>query len=337
MRNEEQGVMGEMILNAYPPEDAPPLISDTCHSSPPVPGHLMTGRRIPYIRSAQLRDMNLTPMRAGNGIISILILCCFVASASPYPGDLTVSGPGTEIQVSGDEIDRLTSEYGLQVQVDGEQYTAIPLWRVVRLADPEKEYGPEDIITVSGETSLTIPFQAAYQSNGYLIAEIGDGLSLVLDSEGDTILKGRIDSVEVSETDDWELILSSGDITQTITRDAWDAMITQYQTEKSGAEDRLFSGVPIFRIFESQGILPGEGARLKITGQDGYSTEIPWDEIAGDGEYLLADRMNHEIMPEFIVLSDETGNTPAWPLMVIDPDFPGINSVGNVVEMTIIT
>lgn len=271
-----------------------------------------------------------------SGVIFILFLCCCVACVSSYSGDLKVSGPDGEISINAELIDELKSEHGVKVMVDGGDQIAVPLWRVVRLADSNKELGPGDIIEISADSTIQVPFQTAYKNVEYLMADIGNDLFFVLDTDGSTVSKGRVQSIDISTTEDWELVLSSGDEKKSITKDSWDELISQNYAEKTDKEGRVFSGVPIFWIFESQGIVPGEASRLKITGQDRYSVEIPWIEIAANQDYLLADQMNHESMPKFIVLSEETGNTPAWPLMVIDPQFPSINSVGNVAELSIL-
>lgn len=279
--------------------------------------------------------MKHSQISVGITLFFVILFYVPVLSAADDRG-VIVSGPDGTVGVDLTTINSLKSESGVSVPTDTGRVTGIPVWKILQLVDKKKTLGPGDIIEITGDNSMEIQFLAAYMNDDYLLADTANGLSLYISSDGTVTSKGRVTSIGISSTDDWTLTLITGDVTKKITKSDWESLVSQNKKEKTDSQNRIFSGIPIYKLFETQGLTPARGSLLKITGQDRYSIELPWDNILGNEDFLLADRMNQEIIPKFITLSAEFGNVPAWPLMVIDPDFPGNNSVGSVAELKIL-
>lgn len=268
-------------------------------------------------------------------VIFVSVLLCSSATAAA-DWSIPVTGPDGEITIDHAAIAGLLSDKGVTVSINGESKSGIPLWRVLRLADSNKALGPADIIEISGDSGIIIPFQTILKNDAYVLVETDTGPSLFVspDAKGSSVQK--VKSIGFRTTDDWVLTLISPGEKKEITRTIWNNLAGENRKERKLSSGDLYSGIPIFKLMESQGISPASESNLKVTGGDRYSVVIPWSDISGNADYLLADKMNGEIIPEFIDIGAESGATPAWPLMVIDPEFPGNNSVGNIAELEIL-
>ena len=265
-----------------------------------------------------------------------MIFFCGSITSCADDRSIQVSGPDGEVMVDNTTAGGLISEYGVPVQIGSEIKTGVPLWRILRLADKKKTLGPGDIIEITGDSEQKIPYQSAYKSNAYLLILSGEGPFLYVGPDTKYSSIKKVKSIETSSTDDWVLTLISQGTRKEVTRDIWKNLASMSRKEKTDNQNRIFSGIPIYTLFEYQGITPTQESKLIVTGQDGYSVEIPWTDLSDNAGYLLSDKMNKETLPKFIEISPEYGNTPAWPLMLIDPEFPGNNSVGNVVELKVL-
>ena len=128
---------------------------------------------------------------------------------------------------------------------------------------------------------------------------------------------------------------SGGD--KEVSKESWKDLALQHSGEKA-TETGVFSGITIPDLLSSQDISPGPGAKIKISGEDGYAVEIPWDKITGSSEYLIADQLDGSDLPKYLVgLFAPDWATPVWPLMHIDPEFPGNDSVGNIDTIEILS
>lgn len=272
---------------------------------------------------------------AGMMTLFLIFLCGSFTSAADGPS-IRVSGPDGEVMVVNTAIDSLISEYGIPVRIDAQSAAGVPLWRILRLADKNKTLGPGDIIEITGDSEQKIPFQSAYKNNAYLLVVTDEGPYLYVSPDTKYSSIKKVKSIDTSSTDDWVLTLISQGKKKEVTRDIWKNLANMSRKEKADNQNRVFSGIPIYTLFESQGITPTQESKLIVTGQDGYSVEIPWADVTGNAGYLLSDKVDNKNLPKFLEISSEYGNTPAWPLMLIDPEFPGNNSVGNVVEFKVL-
>jgi|GEM_PF-3312079 len=279
--------------------------------------------------------MKLDLIFTGITILFLIIISGTFANAAD-DWSMTISGPDGKLMVDKTKIDALIQEYGVSVKIEDESKTGVPLWRVLRLADLKKTLGPGDIIEIKGESEYKIPYPVVYKNNAYLLIVTDGGPYLYAGPDTRVLSMKGIRSFEISNTDDWILTLVSKGEKKEITREIWNDLIRESGKEKTDDKGRVFSGIPIYSLVEDHDIKPAIGSNLTITGQDQYSVEIPWTKISGNTDYLLADKMNGEILPKFIEISAEYGNTPSWPLILIDPDFPGVYSVGNVAEIKIL-
>lgn len=250
---------------------------------------------------------------------------------------ITLTGPDGEITVSPADLQSIIEKKGVATQIDGQSSMGAPLWRVTALADKGKTLGPGDIVHITGETTLDIPYPAIAKKDGYLIIDDTSGPDLVISSDlpGEGVKK--ITSIGISTTDEWILQLRSDGVNTEIPKEKWKELVLQYATEKETSAG-TFRGITLPDLFASQNIVPVKDTKVKITGQDGYSAEIPWETVAGNKDYLIADQLDGSDLPKYIVgLFAPDLPTPAWPLMHISPDFPGNDSVGNIDAIEILS
>ncbi len=250
---------------------------------------------------------------------------------------ITLTGPDGEISVSPADVQDIIEKKGVSVQIEGQDLKGAPLWRVLALADADKTLGPGDIVHITGETTAEIAYQKIGKNDGYLIIadKTGPYLHITPGLSGDQVKK--ITSIDTSTTDDWTLLIKSTGGSKEVSKELWKDLALQYPGEKA-TETGVFSGVTIPDLLASQDTSPGAGVKIKISGEDGYAVEIPWDKISGSSDYLIASQLDGSDLPKYLVgLFAPDWPTPAWPLMHIDPEFPGNDSVGNIDTIEILS
>ena len=268
------------------------------------------------------------------------ILCVLITGviAEDTAGwSISLTGPDGEISVSPADVQDIIEKKGVSVQIEGQDLIGAPLWRVLALADADKTLGPGDLVHITGDTTSDIAYQKLGKNDGYLIIADQTGPYLHISSglSGDGV--NKITSIDISTTDDWTLLLKSSGGNKKVSKDSWKDLALQYPGEKA-TETGVFSGITIPDLLSSQEISPVPGAKIKITGEDGYAVEIPWDKISGSSDYLIASQLDGSDLPKYLVgLFAPDWATPVWPLMHIDPEFPGNDSVGNIDTIEILS
>ncbi|HOJ96451.1 MAG TPA: hypothetical protein PK024_06405 [Methanospirillum sp.] len=268
-------------------------------------------------------------------IVCIALMTGIIIADSSW--SITLTGPDGEITVSPADLQSIIEKKGVATQINGQSSLGAPLWRVTALADKGKTLGPGDIVHITGETNLDIPYPEIAKNDKYLIIDEKSGPDLVIRSDlsGEGVKK--ITSIGISTTDEWILHVRSDGVDIEIPKEKWKELILHHSTEKV-TNAGTFRGITLPDLFASQNIVPVIDTTVKITGQDGYSTEIPWETIAGTKDYLIADQLDGSDLPKYIVgLFAPDLPTPAWPLMHISPDFPGNDSVGNINAIDILS
>lgn len=269
------------------------------------------------------------------GTIFVLVLITASMAESSATWSIGISGPDGNITIGPEDLNSIVSEKGVQVEIDGKEYQGASLWRVLALADAEKTLGPGDIITISGETSLEVPYQFINKNDGYLLVDMGSDSYLYVSPEVTGSSVSGVTDIGVSTTDDWNLLIKTPDNELEISKATWEDIKKESASEKD-TEQGTFSGIMISDLLASQDLSPKAGSAIKITGQDGYAVEIPCEIIADSSDYLLADQVNGTALPKYIVgLYGPDVKTPAWPLIQVDSEFPGENSVGNIATLEI--
>ncbi|HWQ68282.1 MAG TPA: hypothetical protein VN372_15615 [Methanospirillum sp.] len=277
----------------------------------------------------------------------LLFLFAIVPIGVSAEWSLSVTGPDGVIPVDKAAFDAAVAERGVTRQIDDSTTIGgLPLWRAVRMADAGKILGPGDIIEITGPDKTTkVPYLKAYKNDDYLLINsknkdpISDSSGPVAfagpDYPGDTTVNA-VSSISISTTKDWTVTLKAGDETQEISSDEWTALMRDDATEVSGPDEMLFSGIPFTRLTALLQAKPKSGQMVTITGMDGYKVEIPWDQISESDMFVVASTLKGEALPKYLKgLFGEDVSTPAWPLMLIDPTFPGNNSVGSIVDISI--
>ena len=287
---------------------------------------------------------------------SVLVLCASMVGGVTADDDwiLSVEGPDGLIEVSHQDFFDTLSEYRVSVQVDEEEFTGIPIWRVLRLADAEKSLGPGDMVVIAGlDKTHEVPYPVVYKNDSFLLIYEMNGEPL-----GDSVMDGShpfgplmylgpgfIDGTQVGavsslskyEVSDWTLQVSTADASSHITMDEWENLSVANVRSVDGPDGFVFSGVQLKQIIESFADVPDESSMLRITAQDGYSVNISWSDVAEGEGYIIADIMNEDPLPKYISgLFGPDVKVPGWPLILIDPDFPGEMSVGNIIKIEIL-
>ncbi|OQA54235.1 MAG: hypothetical protein BWY45_02648 [Euryarchaeota archaeon ADurb.Bin294] len=271
--------------------------------------------------------------------VMVFILCILITGVIAEDNaewHIILTGPDGELSVSPADVQNIVEKKGVSVQIDGQELKGAPLWRVLALADTGKTLGPGNIVHISGDTAIEIAYPKIWKNDGYLIIAAQDGPNLYVSAglAGEGVKK--ISSIDISETDDWTLQIISSEDVRKISKEMWDDLALQYQKEKE-TKNGAFSGITISDLLVSQEIIPETDAKINITGQDGYTAQIPWNKISGSSDYLIADKMDGSELPQYIIgLFAPDWPTPAWPLMHIDPEFPGNDSVGNIETIEIL-
>ena len=287
---------------------------------------------------------------------SVLVLCASMCGVVTADDDwvLSVEGPDGLIEVSPQDFSDTFSEYRVTVLVDDEQFTGIPIWRVLRLADAEKSLGPGDQVVITGiDKTYEVPYPVAFKNDSYLLIfemnEVPLGDTIMDGSEPfgplmylgpgfiDGTQVGAVNSLSINEVSDWTLQVSTADASSHITMDEWANLSVANARSVDGPDGFVFSGVELKEIIESFAGVPDDSSRLRITAQDGYSVDISWSDVAESDGYIIADKMNEDTLPKYITgLFGPDMKVPGWPLILIDPDFPGENSVGNIMKIEIL-
>lgn len=288
---------------------------------------------------------------------SVLLLCVAICGGVMADTEWAISaqGPDGAVAVSSVDFYETLSEYQITVQVDDELFSGVPVWRVLRLADAEKTLGPGDLVVITGvDKTHEVPYPVVYKSDSYLLIYEMNGVPL-----GDTVMDGSqpfgpvmylgpgfidgtqvgaVSAISITEAEEWSLQVSTADSTTHISMDEWNNLLTDNERSAQGPEGYVFSGIQLKEIIESFAQVPADSSILRITAQDGYSVEIPWAEIKDSDGYIIADTMNEAPMPKYITgLFGPDVKVPGWPLILIDPDFPGEMSVGNIIKIEILS
>ncbi len=264
------------------------------------------------------------------GLLVCLALISAMYAAQAGEGSITLTGPDGTISVGADDINSIIEKKGVPIMLDDQPYQGAALWRVLALCDGKKTLGPGDIVHIAGNTLFDVPYQVIAKNNTYLIVDDVSGPVLVIGSAHPEKAVMQITAIDVSTTDDWTLHIGVLGIERLVTKDEWNKLAAQYRTEKT-TKVGTFEGITISDLLLSQEIIPPDDASVKIIGQDGYTAEIPWKMIADSPAYLIADKRDGKELPKYLVdLFAKNVSTPAWPLMHIDPGFPGNESVGNI-------
>ncbi len=138
-------------------------------------------------------------------------------------------------------------------------------------------------------------------------------------------------------SDGWEITLV-GAFTRTVSQDEFGGWARCHGRSYTDSKDQVWTGVPLWYLVGAvddvesgshwtfNNALAAEGYTVRVTAGDGFSATFDIADIAKNGSFVVANKMNSATLEE----SDKN-----WPLRFVGPGLSGMDQVGNIVSISL--